>query len=59
MACVRMPGGDGKRGHQVKEFRTFTRELRALRDWLVEAGVTSVAMEATGSYWKPVWYVLD
>src|SRR4029079_6129154 len=30
-----------------------------LRMWLVERGVTSVAMEATGGYWKPVWHVLD
>src|SRR5205814_704580 len=38
---------------------TFTNRLVELRDWLVEAGVTQVAMEATGVYWKPVWHVLD
>lgn len=32
--------------------------LRELRDWLAAEGVTQVAMEATGSYWKPVWHVL-
>jgi transposase len=31
----------------------------ALRDWLAEHRVTQVAMEATGVYWKPVWYVLE
>ncbi len=39
--------------------RTFTEGLRALRSWLVGHGVTQVAMEATGVYWKPVWRVLE
>ena len=43
----------------VRQFRTFTAALRELRDWLVAEGVTQVAMEATGVYWKPVWHVLD
>ena len=30
-----------------------------LGDWLVECGVTHVAMEATGVYWKPVWQILE
>jgi transposase len=30
-----------------------------LRDWLVSHGVTQVAMEATGDYWRPVWHVLE
>jgi hypothetical protein len=38
----------------VRRFRTFTASLRELRDWLVAEGVTQVAMEATGVYWKPV-----
>jgi transposase len=31
----------------------------ALRDWLRELGVTHVAMEATGVFWKPVWAILE
>jgi transposase len=58
MACVRVPGSGGARFQQVREFRTFTGALRALRKWLIEQGVTEVAMEATGVYWKPVWHVL-
>jgi transposase len=59
MACVRKPGGSGKRRVQeVREFRTWTASLRALRDWLAVEGVSQVAMEATGVYWKPVWHVL-
>jgi transposase len=38
---------------------TRTAELLRLSDWLFEHGVTHVAMEATGVYWKPVWHVLE
>jgi transposase len=38
---------------------TTTAELLRLSDWLREHGVTHVAMEATGVYWKPVWHVLE
>src|SRR4051794_41754850 len=30
-----------------------------MADWFREQGVTDIAMEATGSYWKPIWYVLE
>ena len=30
-----------------------------MADWFAAEGVTEIAMEATGSYWKPVWYVLE
>jgi transposase len=54
MACVRAPGPDGGRTSTVRRFGTFTDSLRQLRAWLVAEGVTQVAMEATGVYWKPV-----
>lgn len=38
---------------------TFTSDLLGLADWLKEQGVTHVAMEATGIYWRPVWAVLE
>ena len=59
MACVRVPGPDGERISEVAEFTTFTADLLALRDWFVAYGVTRVGMEATGVYWKPVFYVLE
>jgi transposase len=60
VACVRTPGeGRTKRRSEVRTFATFEGQLRALRDWLKERGVTHVAMEATGVFWKPVWHVLD
>jgi transposase len=45
-----------------RECRTFgatTSELLALSEWLTEQGVTHVVMEATGSYWKAVWHILE
>jgi len=59
VVCVRSPGEDGRRHHEVRTFATFTAELERLRDWLVAEGVAQVVMEATGQYWKPVWYVLE
>ena len=59
MAAVRTPKPGGGRRQQVKEFSTFTADLVMLRDWLVAEGVTEVAMEATGVYWRPVWHVLE
>jgi transposase len=59
MAAVRTPGRGRARRQMVREFRTFTGDLVALREWLISEGVTQVAMEATGVYWKPVWHVLE
>src|SRR5450755_4528752 len=58
-ACVRTPGENGRRREEVREFKTTVRSLLALRDWLAGLGVTTVAMEATGVYWRPVWAVLE
>jgi transposase len=58
MCTVRVPDGRG-RGQETREFLTFTDRLVEMRDWLVAEGVTQVAMEATGVYWKPVWHVLE
>ena len=43
----------------VRSFTTFTEDLHALRDWLKQCGVTSVAMESTGVYWIPLFQILD
>src|SRR5262245_64136820 len=57
--CVRVPGASGGRAQHVRTFDTTTAELLALRDWLEAHRVTHVAMESTGVYWKPVFYVLE
>jgi transposase len=58
-ACVRTPDGRGGRAERVRTFRTFLEGLVELRGWLLDEGVTQVAMEATSSYWLPVWRVLE
>jgi transposase len=40
-------------------FSTTTRDLLELGDWLAAQGITHVAMEATGVYWKPIWHILE
>src|SRR5215472_12741135 len=58
VAAVRhMVGGTVTR--QVRTFKTTTKDLMALSEWLASEGCTHVAMEATGVYWKPVWRILD
>jgi transposase len=42
-----------------RTWATTTSQLLELQDWLRERGITHVAMESTGTYWKPVWAVLD
>jgi len=60
VACVRTPGpGGGARRQEVRAFPTFSADLERLADWLAAEGVTQVVMEATGQYWKPIWYVLE
>ena len=43
----------------VQSFRTFTADLQRLAEWLVACRITSVAMEATGVYWIPVYDILE
>jgi transposase len=59
VACVRTPGDGETRRQEVGTFATFTTHLETMADWFEAEGVTSVVMEATGQYWKPVWYVLE
>ncbi len=59
VACVIVPGPDGAPQKEVRTFGTMTADLLELADWLSSYGVTRVAMESTGVYWKPVWNVLE
>ena len=43
----------------VRVFATFTADLEALADWLVDRGITTVAMESTGVYWIPLYQILE
>jgi len=44
---------------QTREYSTITSSLKELRDWLLENGITHVAMESTGVFWKPVFNILE
>ncbi|WP_019063677.1 IS110 family transposase [Streptomyces prunicolor] len=57
--CVRVPGPGKRRRKEIRTFSTMTRDLLAMRDWLLAEQVTVVGMEATGAYWKPVFYLLE
>ena len=49
----------GTCARNVRSFPTFTEDLHALRDWLQDCGVTTVAMESTGVYWLPLFQILE
>src|SRR6266850_5930783 len=59
VATVRIPDDQGRRRSVTETFGTMTADLLALREWLQAYGVTHVALESTGVYWKPVYYVLE
>ncbi|ASS90379.1 IS110 family transposase [Aeribacillus pallidus] len=44
---------------EVETFPTFTKDLFRLLKWLEDRGVTHIAMESTGVYWKPVFNILE
>jgi len=55
VVCVRRLTGGGVVRKEVRSFGTMTQHVLLMADWLAEEGVTHVAMEATGVYWKPIW----
>jgi transposase len=59
VACVLIVSKNGTVQKQIRTFDTTTRQLLALRAWLLAEGCTHAAMESTGVYWKPVYAVLE
>lgn len=59
VACVIVSGGKGEVEKETRSYGTMTGELEGLQGWLHEKGVSHVAMESTGVYWKPVYNLLD
>nr|BEK62804.1 hypothetical protein KPHV_00310 [Kitasatospora purpeofusca]BEK71222.1 hypothetical protein KPHV_84490 [Kitasatospora purpeofusca] len=57
--AIRVPGRGVRPHREVRTFSAMTDDLLALRDWLVDNGITVVGMEATGAYWKPLYYLLE
>jgi transposase len=54
VVCVITP--DGK---EIRTFGTMTSDLLEMADWLKELGITHIAMESTGVYWKPIYNILE
>jgi transposase len=59
VACCIVPGMNPKDERQIRTFSTMSQDLLALSDWLSTQGITHVAMESTGEYWKPVYNLLE
>lgn len=58
-ACVRVLGESHKLESVVRTFGTMTHDIQDMKSWFEELGVTHVAMESTGVFWKPVWNILE
>lgn len=59
VACCLVGDKGGRVQNEIAQFGTTTAELLRLSDWLSNAGVTHVAMESTGVYWKPIFNILE
>src|SRR5258708_21284850 len=59
VACLITPGPGGQPHKEIRTFGTMTADLLELADWLRAAACPTVAMEATGVYWKPLWNLLE
>jgi transposase len=58
-ACVRRREATGQLHQQTRHWGTMTRDLLMMSDWMAAQGVTHVAMESTGVYWKPIYNILE
>jgi transposase len=58
-ACVRITEEGGRVRQITEEFAATTQGLLLVRDWLASFEVELVGMEATGVYWKPIYYMLE
>jgi transposase len=59
VAAIIVPDGKNGLRKEVRTFGTMTADLLGLSDWLLSFGVTHVAMESTGEYWKPIHNILE
>lgn len=54
VACLR-----SGRKNEIREFGTSTKEILSMTDWLTVEGCEMIAMESTGSYWKPIYNIIE
>jgi transposase len=58
-ACVRRLEPNGQLHQQTRHWGTMTRDILMMADWMAAQGVTHVALESTGVYWKPIYNILE
>jgi transposase len=58
-ACVRRIESNGRVHSETRHWGTMTRDLVAMANWLGAEGITNVAMESTGVFWKPIFNILE
>jgi transposase len=58
-ACVRRMEPNGQLHQQTRRWGTMTQDILNMADWMAAQGVTHVAMESTGVYWKPIYNILE
>ena len=56
--AVATVGGKGIKV-ETKTYETFTSSLKEMKEWLMSIGITHIAMESTGVYWKPIFNILE
>ena len=57
--CVMTGPANGEARSEIRQFGTTVTELKRMREWITAEGCTDAIMESTGSYWKPVFNVLE
>jgi transposase len=58
-ACIRRIEPSGQLHQQTRHWGTMTRDIQMMADWMAAQGVTHLAMESTGVYWKPIFNLLE
>src|SRR5438128_3834646 len=59
LVCANVPDQQGQRSQERQTFSTMTPDVLRMRTWLKRLGVTHVAMESTGVFWKPIYNLLE
>ena len=59
VVCAITSDAHSQRCKERRTFSTMTPDLLRMRDWLKELGISHVAMESTGSFWKPIFNILE
>jgi transposase len=57
--CAMIEGEEGKAKKEVRSYSTMSSDLESMKAWLQSQGITHIAMESTGVYWKPVYHILE